>query len=194
MAEGTPERYVDIKTGRSTEHAEKVASSYNRMNLLAEVGSNLPDRTKLNFKDKDQPYVATSNDHGILEILKKAPELTGSKLDDKNFLRLSYGHMFKKIDEHWKNNPKGIALNPKTGKPKVYTVNFIQPGDKLYVKEGNLVVHRTNRDYYADFTVDLYPWPKAGTKPSAPAKPEATRPAPTKPEPPKPVIVGSGEF
>ena len=161
MAEDSPERYVNEKTGRSTEHAEKVATQINRSSLLQEVSGNLPDRTKLNWKNAANPYTVTAGDTGILEILKS--QLKDGKLDNKEFLRLSYGHMFKTIDEVWKNRP-GAALNPKTNKPKVYTVNFIQPGDQLYVKNGNLVVRRVNNNYYAGFSVDLYPWPKT-TKP-----------------------------
>ena len=168
MAEDSPERYVNEKTGRSTEHAEKVATRFNKNDLIQEVSKNLPDRTKLNWKDSASPYTVKSGDTGILEILKS--ELKDGKLDNKDFLRLSYGHMFKTIDEVWKNRP-GAALNPKTNKPKVYTINFIQPGDQLYVKNGNLVVRRVNNDYYAGFSVDLYPWPKTTITVEDPQRP-----------------------
>jgi len=52
------ERFTNESTGESTPHAEKVATSYERMNLLDKVGKNLPDRTTLTMSE----YTVESTD------------------------------------------------------------------------------------------------------------------------------------
>lgn len=146
------ERYTNEKTGESTPHAEKVATSYERMNLLTEVTSKLPDRTTLTMPE----YKVQSTDtKGVLKILQD--KLGGThKLKDSNFLRLSYNHMFKQNRE----------------------INTIEPDDLIKVESGKLTITRKAGSKFHTFTVDIYPWAQAQT-PAAPtptAKPPVSKP------------------
>lgn len=149
------ERYTNEKTGESTSHAEKVATSYERVNLLTEVTGNLPDRATLTMPE----YKVQSTDtKGVLKILQD--KLGGNhKLKDSNFLRLSYNHMFKQKKE----------------------INTIEAEDRIKVENGSLTITRKTGSKFHTFTVDIYPWtdvPTTATQkaPSPTVKPAAQRP------------------
>lgn len=143
------ERYTNETTGESTSHAEKVATSYERVNLLTEVTSNLPDRATLAMPE----YKIQSTDtKGVLKILQD--KLGGNhKLKDPNFLRLSYNHMFKQNKE----------------------INTIEAGDGVKVENGKLTITRKTGSKFHTFTVDIYPW----TQTQTPAAPVPAAPSPT---------------
>lgn len=162
------ERYVEKETGKSTEHAAEKAKSFNEMReLQEEVKGKFPGPNTLNWQNEGSPYVVTNADtKGILEILKK--NLPGSKLGDVNFVRVAYGHMFKKVNQEMQN-----------GNPKIYDINFIQAGDKLWVANGKLHVKRKEQSKFADFEVNIYPWGEL----SPPASPPPTQTPPPSPPP-----------
>lgn len=150
------ERYTNEKTGESTPHAEKVATSYERVNLLTEVTSNLPDRATLTMPEYK---VQNTDTKGVLKILQD--KLGGNhKLKETNFLRLSYNHMFKQNKE----------------------INTIEPEDKVTVKNGKLTITRKPGSRFHTFTVDIYPWTQTSA-PLAPAVPTPTAKPPVSPPP-----------
>lgn len=141
------ERYTNEKTGESTPHAEKVATSYERVNLLTEVTGNLPDRATLAMPEYK---VQSADTKGVLKILQD--KLGGThKLKDSNFLRLSYNHMFKQNKE----------------------INTIEPEDRIKVENGGLTITRKTGSKFHTFTVDIYPWTDAPTI-AAPKAPSPT--------------------
>ncbi|MFA4814646.1 MAG: hypothetical protein WC653_00915 [Candidatus Gracilibacteria bacterium] len=141
------ERFTNESTGESTPHAEKVATSYERMNLLDKVGKNLPDRTTLTMSE----YTVESTDtKGVLRILQN--NLDGShRLKEPNFLRLSYDHMYKQNRQ----------------------INLIETGDKVSVSNGVLTIFRHPRSRFNKLEVTIYPWTATAPAIIAPKLPGA---------------------
>ncbi len=160
------ERYTDVRTGQSTEHAKKVAENYSSRESLKEiVKTSLPNKDDLNWKTSEAPYVVKSTDtKGVLDILKRADGdfATKSKLNDPNYLRIAYYGMMN--DQKAKG---GKAPNGKT-----QDINFLETGDNVCVKKGMLYINRRAGSTFASFGVPLYPWDKpAAPAPATPPKP-----------------------
>lgn len=167
------ERYTDVRTGQSTEHAKKVAENYaSRESLKEIVKNNLPAKKDLNWMTPEAPYVVKSTDtKGVLDILKRASGdfATKSKLINPDYLRIAYYSMM----DYVKTNLGGKSTT--TGKP--FDVNFLEAEDKVWVKEGMLYINRQSKSKYGSFGVPLYPWGQATV--AAPTAAPATPPAPT---------------
>src|SRR3989338_7556702 len=99
MASETP-KYVSSETGKSTELAEKVAARFDKMQVLKDViaAQNFPKKEGLNWGSYENPYkVKGSDTKGVLELLKN--NLQGSELDDENYIRIAYAHLFKYVKD-----------------------------------------------------------------------------------------------
>jgi hypothetical protein len=171
------ERYTDAKSGVDTKHATEVAKSYSERTELQEIVSqnNFPAKNTLNWLTHDTAYTVKSTDtKGAYDVLKRegGDFFTKSKLVDLNYLRVSFASMMDTANSYNKN--------PNVDHTKTYSVNFIEPGDKLFVKDGLLFFLRKAGSKFASFGVPLYPWKKDAANPAAAPTP-SMQVAPTTP-------------
>lgn len=178
--------YVDKEKNISSEYAKKVADRFAAKQNLKDIiaAQNFPTKDALNWQTEADPYeISTKDSKGILQILKD--NLSGSKLSDQNYMRISYSHLFNFVKK----------LN--TGSSKIFDVNVIEPGDKIYVNEGYVYVSRKTDSKYASFSAPIYPWSapvpsKAPVdEPSSVSKEPVADPTPERPAPASPETIAS---
>lgn len=171
------ERYVDAVTGRSTKYAEKMADYFGKLQRLKDIVNkkNFPTRSSIST---DESYTVTTSDSGgLLSILKKIIDPEKSRLNQNDYVRIAYRHLFQNVN-------KGSYKDS-----RIHDVNVLIPGDTVTVRNGVVKVTRTNSKY-ADFEAALYPWD--GTlatlemQAASQESPSVTKTPPSKPPPKTP--------
>jgi hypothetical protein len=165
-------RYIDKKSGSSTDQAKEIAERFDfknetkdkysklRVGLKDIVSSHLPKREAITWKSAADTYIVDqkSDIRGLLDVLKR--NLPKANLNDGKYAGLAYSNIFKTVN----------LTTSSTDKKN--DVNWLEAGDKIYVENGTIHVIRKENSHYNDFTVDLYPWSDDNT-----AEPKP-RPAP----------------
>lgn len=140
--------------GRSNEHAKEVARKFDRLQPLRDIISagNFPQKEGLDWGSKENAYMVKVDDTGgVLDILTRADGNfpSRSKLNDVNYVRIAYKSMYRYVKE---------KLPESDSQGRYYDINSIEPGDKIFVKDGFVFFIRKPGSRFANFGVPLYPW------------------------------------